>query len=204
MAALPIILFEGVEDKSFLEELLEVLGLREKFDFQKGDGAGKDGFEQILKGLVISTRKAIIIVADNDGDPTGMCKNAQKQIGNAGFTIPKKPRETVETVGLPPLSVLMIPWDNDAGCLETLCLSAKNSDYNKQLDCADALVKCAGAEGWDIAKKSKLRMRGFLSAVCKSDPNTGLRYAWNRPEKPFPLKGAAAYNQIAGYLSAFA
>lgn len=203
MPALPIILFEGVEDKSFLNELLVVIGVREKFDFQKGDGGGKDGFEQLLKGLVTVNHKAIIIVADNDGDPDVAFKNIQKQIAAAGFTVPNKPRETAVTEGLSPASVLMIPWDNDPGCLETLCLSAANQKYKTQLDCADGLVHCAGADEWDIAKKSKLRMRGFLSAVCKSDPNTGLRYAWgtenSRPGDIFPLKDVAAYNLIADY-----
>jgi len=208
MAAKPIILYEGVEDKVFLGELLKVLGLAGKFDFQERNGAGKDGFEKILKALVIPTPKAIIIVADNDGNPQDAFKNIQKQIGNAGFTVPKKPRETVATPNLSPLSVLMVPWDNDSGCLETLCLSAANPKDKNQLDCADALVKCAGANSWEIAKKAKLKMRGFLSAVCKTDPNTGLRFAWTtdggRPGDIFPLKGVAAYNQIAEHLKGFA
>ena len=207
MAALPKILFEGVEDKAFLEELLEVLGLLEKFSFQKAEGVGKDGFKQILTAFVAGSAKgnvkSIIIVADNDGDPVGAFKNVQEQIGKAGFTVPQKPRETVITAELPPLSVLIIPWDNDSGCLETLCLSAANPDYKKQLDCAEGLVKCVGTGEWDIAKKSKLRMRSFLSAVCKSDPNTGLRYAWGtengRPGNIFPLKGIATYNKIADF-----
>jgi hypothetical protein len=204
---LPIILYEGEEDKSFLLELLKSLGLNERFEFFEKCG-GKDKFKKILKGLVIPNRKAIIIVADNDGDPVESFKNIQTQIGEAGFTIPLKQRETVETANLPPLSVLMIPWDNDAGCLETLCLSAINPKYKHQLEvCAEGLAKCAGAEKWPVAKRAKLRMRGFLSAVCQSDPNTGLRYAWSTDERPgdiFPLKGVAAYNQIAEFFKNFA
>ncbi len=37
------------------------------------------------------------------------------------------------------------------------------------------------------------------NAIRARYPNTGLRYAWDRPEKPFPLKGVAAYNNIAEY-----
>jgi hypothetical protein len=203
VTSIPIILFEGAEDKSFLHALLVVSKLHEQFDFQKGEGGGKDGFERLLKGLVTVNSKTIIIVADNDGDPQGAFRNIQKQIAAAGFTVPNLPRETVVTAGLSPLSVLMLPWDNNPGCLETLCLSAANQKYKTQLDCADGLVKCAGADRWDLAKKSKLRMRGFLSAVCQSDPNTGLRYAWSkvggRPGDIFPLEDVAAYNQIADY-----
>lgn len=205
----PIILYEGAEDHAFLSELLAVLGLSKNFVFhlnKKGepDCAGKDGFGKILVGIVSGSvrHKQIIIVADNDGNPAEAFKNVQNQIGRAGFVIPQKPREIVETPNLPPLTMLMIPWDNETGCLETLCLSAANTKYSKQLACADALVKCAG-EAWDVAHKSKLRMRGFLSAICKTNPNTGLRFAWKndngRPGDIFPIKGVAAYNQIAQY-----
>lgn len=203
MPALPIILFERAEDKSFLQELLKVSGLSDKFVFHNGNGGGKDGFELVLKGLVTVNHRTIIIVADNDGDPAEAFKNIQKQISAAGFTVPGKPREMVATADLSPLSVLMIPWDNESGCLETLCLGAVNPNYNSQLACADDLVTCAGADRWDIAKQSKLKMRVFLSAVCKSDPNTGLRYAWSReggrPGDIFPLNGTAVFDQIAEY-----
>jgi hypothetical protein len=208
MPALPIILYEGAEDHAFLSQLLDAAGLQEEFVFhlnnrtKQPDCAGKDGFGRILKGLIGETHTAIIIVADNDGDPDAQFKCVQNQIGAAGFTIPKSPRDIVQTPNLPMLSVLMIPWDKDRGCLETLCLSAINEEYKHQLEvCADALVKCAGKD-WDIAKQSKLRMRGFLSAVCKSDPNTGLRYAWSRTEKPFPLD-KAAYAQIVDFFRNF-
>jgi hypothetical protein len=211
MAALPIILYEGAEDHAFFSELLNAFGLSEKFVFhlnkhKQPDCAGKDGFGKILSGLIGETHKAIIIVADNDGHPTEAFKNIQKQIGEAGFTIPQKPREKVETKNMPPLSVLMIPWDNELGCLETLCLGAANQKYKTQLDCADGLVKCAGADGWPLSKQAKLRMRGFLSAVCKLDPNTGLRYAWCTKERPgdiFPMSGVATYNQIVEYFKGF-
>jgi hypothetical protein len=120
--SVPIILFKGVEDRTFLHELLTVMNVRGNFDFQKGEGRGKDQFKLFLEALVTANRKAIIIVADNDGNPAEAFKNIQKQIGEAGFTVPTKPRELVQTAGLSPLSVLMIPWDNEAGCLETLGL----------------------------------------------------------------------------------
>ncbi len=209
----PIILYEGVEDKSFLKEMLEFLSLAGRFDFHPNCG-GKDAFERILTGLVAESsdslngqRKAVIIVGDNDGDPKGAFKNVQDQIQTAGFTVPQKPREIVTTPNLPPLCVLMIPWDNVSGCLESLCLQAANKNYSDQLKCADALVKCNRAESWDIAKQSKLRMRSFLAAVCKSDPNTGLLWAWStsngRPGDIFP-PNSAAFKQIADWFSELA
>lgn len=183
-----------------------------KFEIHPKFG-GKDVFGRILAGLVAESgnsneqRKAIIIVADNDGDPTGAFKNVQGQIQVAGFSVPQKPREIAGTPNLPPLCVLMVPWDDNPGCLESLCLQAANGKYSAQLKCADALVTCNQAEGWDIAKLSKLRMRGFLSGVCKSDPNTSLRYAWStdggRPGDIFPLN-SPAFKQTADWFSELA
>ncbi|HTX21214.1 MAG TPA: DUF3226 domain-containing protein [Candidatus Aquilonibacter sp.] len=110
--------------------MFESSSLAGKFDFHPSCG-GKDKFARILTGLVAESsaspdeqRKAIIVVADNDGDPKGAFKNVQDQIQTAGFAVPKKPREIVTTPNLPFLCVLMIPWDNDSGCLESLCLEA--------------------------------------------------------------------------------
>jgi hypothetical protein len=76
-----------------------------------------------------------------------------------------------------------------------------------QLGCADALVRCAKADGWDIAQKSKLKMRALLSCICKSNPNTGLRYAWDtdkgRPGNIFPLKNVASCKQLAAFFEGF-
>jgi len=206
MPDLPIILYEGVEDKGFLDALLEVLGIKNKFALHP-DCGGKDKFKQLLDALVIPKHAAIIIVADNDGNPNEAFKNIQKQIGDSGFSIPTKPREIAITAGLSPVSVLMLPWDGEDGCLETLCLSAANPKYAAQLACADALVKCAG-DGWPVSHKSKLRMRGFLSSICRSNPNTSLQYAWKtdngRPGDIFPLKDVAVYQKISEYFKSFA
>ena len=43
------------------------------------------------------------------------------------------------------------------------------------------------ASNWVIAKLSKLRMRCYLSAACKSDPATSLQYAWSKKEILIPL-----------------
>jgi hypothetical protein len=204
----PIVLFEGAEDKAFLQALLLAHGILGNFLFPRHDGFGKDGFQKILAGLVTVNHRAIIIVADNDGAPTTAFQNIQRQIRDAGYTSPTNPRETAQTTGLSPVSVLMIPWDDEAGCLETLCLGARNTNYEAQWDCANALVQCANAGGWEIAKREKLRMRAFLSSVCRSDPNTGLRFAWTtdggRPGNIFPFTGIDAYSRIVEYFRSFA
>jgi hypothetical protein len=204
-----LILYEGQEDKSCLKALLEARGIMQAFTFHHECG-GNTGFKKQLDGLIAGTglekRKAIIVIGDNDGNYTTSFNAIKSQIRDAGFNTPSNPRELVSTNGLPPISVLMIPWDNDPGCLETLFLSAINNQYARQLACADGLIDCVHADSWDIAKRSKLRMRGFLSAVCTADPNTGLRYAFS-PHRGTPLDifdlNHSSFNNIVTYLQTF-
>ncbi len=204
-----LILYEGVEDRAFLEILLAHSGLTDSFAFSD-NCRGKDAFGGILTGLVaargIRDRKAVIIVGDNDGNPQESFQNIRSQIESAGFNVPPNPRELTNTDNLPPISVLMLPWDDDAGCLETLLLSAVNPAYEAQLECANHHVDCNQANDWDIPKKAKLLMRAFLSGVCQVDPNTGLRFAWKEgrgtPTDMFNL-GSANFKGIIDYLHTF-
>jgi hypothetical protein len=204
-----LILYEGEEDKAFLKALLAHSGLTDSFSIHNYC-QGKEAFGAILAGLVaargIKARKAVILVVDNDGNPLESFQNIRTQIESAGFNVPASPRDLTNTDNLPAISVLMLPWDTDAGCLETLLLSAVNPAYFSQLECANCLVDCNHANNWDIPKKAKLLMRAFLSGVCRVDPNTGLRFAWKEgrgtPTNMFDL-GSANFDGILAYLRTF-
>ena len=143
-----------------------------------------------------------MLVADNDKG-AGF-ENVREEIRQANldasaddqFGVPNAPRvSSQQSQSLPPISILMLPWDAQMGCLETLCLDAANVKYSNELKCAEEFIACIGASGWEVSKKSKLKLRCFLSAVCKSEPNTGLVYAWStengRPGDIFPLDTVA-------------
>ena len=201
----PIVLCEGVEDKKFLEKLIETRHIG-GFDFHPRCG-GNTIFGETLRGLrvnrKIEERKSIIIVADNDGNPAESFIHIQQEITSAGCIIPERPRQATQQDNMPPLYVVMIPWDDDAGCLETLCLSAAEKCNPSALKCVDGLIECVGGNTWDVAKRGKLRMRCYLSSACKSDPNTSLQYAWSRPEALIPIDDSC-FNRIAEYLASLA
>jgi hypothetical protein len=159
---------------------------------------------------LLSAGPLIILVADNDNG-LGF-ENVREEISQANadataddqFGVPNAPRvSTKQSQSLPDISILMLPWDNELGCLETLCLRAVNQKYSREKQCAESLVECVLATDWEISKKSKLILRCFLSAVCKTEPNTGLIYAWStengRPGDIFPLD-SPAFKQVADYL----
>ncbi len=215
MATRPIALGEGPADETFLLKLIEARKLPsfETRSLRQGvDAHGKNGFEERLRGLKlepgIAERTAILILADNDTDPERAFVDVQNQIGNAGgYAVPVKPREIAASADeLPAVAVLMVPWDDEPGCLETICFQASTSEWPTEAKCVDQLVNCVKAESWPIDNLSKLRMRALMSSICKNNPNTGLQYAWSsqkgRPTNLIPLHHKC-FNRIADYLNTF-
>ena len=175
------------------------------FDFHKPNGTG--AFTRMLTGLRtgsdIKERKAILIVSDNDGDPDGKFEAIRAQIVEAGWNAPETPRAVAAQDGMPSIYILMLPWDDDQGCLETLCLVAATNANPAQMKCVEQLVTCVEANDLSVPMLSKLRMRCYLSSVCKTDPNTGLRYAWNRSGTLIPMNDPC-FNNLATYLRSVA
>lgn len=125
-----LILSEGKADRVFLKHLLEVRGIDHNFEFFANDkyGAGNTAFEASLKGLPVERGfenvKAILIVTDCDEEPERSFQKIQEQIKEAQFIVPEKPFEIVKTENLPVLVVVMIPFDNVCGNLESYIVRA--------------------------------------------------------------------------------
>jgi hypothetical protein len=209
----PLLLCEGEHDEKLLANLMGVRNLP-AFQIQQPGGEenyGVSGFQLRLRGLKaapgIQDRKAIIIVADNDDAPSQAFKLVRKQVKKAGgYGVPNAPRQLARSKSFPPVSVLMVPWDSDRGCVETLCYTSAAARRPELAKCVEEYIDCVGATQWPIAQLSKLRLRCLLSAACKKDPNTGLPRAWTaekgRPSDLIPLDHEC-FNQIADYLRTF-
>jgi hypothetical protein len=201
---LPVIgLCEGEEDVSFLSALIAQREIG-SFDFHEPNGTG--AFTRTLVGLKTGTeirdRKAVLIVSDNDGKPKEHFAAIQAQIKESGWNSPQHPRQGIEQPDMPPLHVLMLPWDDEEGCLETACLIAAGNRHPKEMECVKKFIACIDPEGWSVPMMAKLSIRCFLSAVCKSAPNTGIRHAWRseRKELPIPIDDPC-FDKIANYLA---
>jgi hypothetical protein len=215
-----IVLGEGLPDEKFINKLAEARGLSQFVtrNPQKGESSyGKDGFAKRLSALRIETnieeQKAVLIVADNDLNPTEAFKNVQRRIQESNkdedrkWGVPDKPRDLVASSGsLPSIAILMIPWDDEPGCLKTICFEAATQRRPEHAECIKALVECAKAESWAIGRLSKLRMRVMISSLCEKDPNTVLQWIWTEgrdcPTDIAPLSDKS-FNRMATYLSAF-
>jgi hypothetical protein len=224
-SAEPVLLCEGHTDDAFFRHLASVRGLQKPHIISreaKKPPAGEGAFSLRLKGVVAETgiqaRPSILLVADNDATPSEKFEAVVRQIREANklpevskigqFGIPNQPRTLAPSTGnLPPLAILMMPWDNKIGCLDTLCLEAAVSRRSAHAQCVEqylACVRAAEPRVWDEHKVHKMKLHCLLSGACPDDPCISLLYAWsdkrNIPADLVPLD-SPCFDQIAEYLA---
>jgi hypothetical protein len=229
----PAVIFtEGDADNAFFKELIKVhaLGVENfiirKADPKLGESPGIGSFTKRLRNIrtdstnpVIRNSRAIIIIADNDAAPDAQFDRIVNQINEANrdaddlFGIPierLKPYQGSQS--LPPIHILMLPWDKDAGCLETLCLAALNPKYaDIPLKCVEEIVKCVGANKWSVSMLAKFKVQCLLTSIFDESPYTHLLYAWDvnadkgRPADKFPVfqLNHPVFTPIAEFLKSF-
>ena len=194
-----VILCEGKGDKVFFERLIANRGLPQftviyPNDQRETAPGGRSGFPQRLKALQVesgfSNIMGILVTSDNDEDPNRSFGDIQAKLREAGgFGVPVQPSIAARSQdGFPTVVVLMLPRTGQQGNLETLCLPAIYDRWPNIKTCLDEFAMCAGVEAWPIGKASLMRLRSMIAAVCRSDPNTGLPYAWSRTEELIPLE----------------
>jgi hypothetical protein len=208
---LRLILCEGQADASFIKHLIEERKLpgfdvffpREPYT----ETGGVRGFKEMLEAFSIfhgfGTLRGMLIVSDNDDNPVNAFRSVSEAISSAeGYKAPNQPLEVVRTNAVPPLVVVMLPWKDQPGNLETLCLTSSYESYPTIRACLDQYVTCTGVNRWGLTKQSKMRMRCMLSSTCSNDPNTSLVHAWSRPEDLIPLNHPC-FDQLAEFLQTF-
>jgi hypothetical protein len=138
------IICEGLADKAFFMGLIQELKLP---NFDIPDGKGRDYFSEMLKGLRVGTQprklSAILIVSDNDEDPIRSFGEVQEQIRIAtGYPVPEKPMKVARAVGQPVVLIMMLPWIDIPGCLETLLNMVWQREREAMKICIDEFLKC--------------------------------------------------------------
>jgi hypothetical protein len=234
MAYPTVILTEGGADDKFVGQLIEQNKLGgENFHIHKPNNKNEFGgvtnFWRQIQSIRIESApftlrnaKALVIIADNDNSPQGRFNEVRKQIEKANegasqndlFGVPVKHREpTQQSSTLPPVHILMIPWENEPGCLESLCIQSANSKtYSSQISCVEAFAKCVGADEWmdadgknqNVARTAKFRVQSLLTSIC-ADPYAPLKCAWNTDKSPGDifLMDSPTHLKIVDFLRTF-
>lgn len=205
-----LLLCEGQGDEAFFRHLIterRLLQFQTTYPRKEGVPAGKDAFGDFLAGLRAAPGfeklSGILIVSDNDDDPGRSFALVQQQIRSAEkYAVPANPLEPARTDGLPTIVIMMLPWTGEPGNLETLCLPSAYEGRAEIKACLDAYCHCTGTDRWGVKRQSQMRMRSLLSAICASDPNTGLPYAWSRRESLIPLNHTC-FDRVTNFLHAF-
>jgi len=204
-----VILCEGSGDKNFFQELIKARDLPEFYVVhprEKIDHGGRRGFEQRLRGLRLQPGfdavRGIIVVSDNDHDPSASFQEVRTLIHDASYSAPNHPFAVV--AGPPAVAIMMIPAENENGQLETLCLRAISAAWPQQFHCAEQYAVCAGIQTWAVGKQERAKLRALISHICKKDPNTSLTHLWHDGRELVIPLDHDCFTPIADFLNGFA
>jgi hypothetical protein len=201
LAELPLanlIVGEGLADVAFLDALLEQRGLRAycHLGFPDGLHKGKDGFGDYLVGLRTklerqnSGTQRILVVTDSDDDPNLSFRNVCQHIRNANvlleaprhYSVPNAIRE-LSAGAAPQIAVGIMPWDNEAGCLETLLLTAADDGSHPLHDCFEAYWQCVRFDANRKNVQSKKKLTTIIAATNDKNPSCSLGMIWSNEQR---------------------
>lgn len=182
------VLCEGDGDDGFITALRKARGLP-SFDVTCVSEGG--GFEDTLKALEFAVDRGqvrkVLILADNDADPTKSFDAVKRALGRARiYPVPKRPLQ-VRNSGRVATGVVMLPGSDERGNLETLLLRSVVRAEPDLVRCAENFAACSlngGQDPWTKGQRDKMLLRSVLSARIRRDPNCSLAYVWGKEGCP--------------------
>jgi len=208
-----LLLVEGPTDAAFFRHLIRARNITDNFNVRSprdADGVHSGGNTRFGEALdafrvepTFSMVTEIIVVSDNDDDPTDALTKIQAQIKSAshGYAVPKTP--LVKTKGkVPHVTILMLPSTGVTGCLETLCLKAACNENPELAKCVAELGACTGAIGWSPSKRAKSDLRCLIASYYQRNPDESLSFLWDDIPSFIPLKDPV-FDDIAVFLERF-
>jgi hypothetical protein len=172
-----LLVCEGYEDKHFFRALIKARNLPEFRVIDTSSKVDKSGgiskFKRAINAFKAQDTRPflalsdILVVADNDTNPTQNFIQVQTQI-EAVFPgrSPDRPRHASNST--PPVTILMLPWDDERGSLETVCMGGARKATQIGLK-VDAFITDVGGEHWGEPRRGKAWLRTSL-AVRHEDP----------------------------------
>jgi hypothetical protein len=213
-----LILCEGIDDDAFLKALLIERKLPKchivytRTDRKRSGGNTKFGLK--LKALRASSErnfdviKKIMIVSDNDKNHTTSFQAICNQINEHGFG-PAPTAELEPSVAPVPITIAMLPKNQEPGCLECVCIHAarrKKKIIAGHVDTFRDLVG-GGGDDWEENRRGKMWLRSWLAVACEKDPFIPLQNVFADPKLKklnlLPLNDGA-FTPLARAISDFA
>ena len=168
-----LVICEGHSDHGVLLALSKALDIS---GAQLHVARGRGNFRSALRAARVQGYNAILIVSDNDDNPADSWNDVCTEIKNANYSVPDKPGEVVlDEKGGPSLRVLMIPWTNEKGAIESLCLPAIENLFVEQVKCVNEFCACTQIDqNWGETARSIARVEALLACTQKATPKIGL------------------------------
>jgi Protein of unknown function (DUF3226) len=201
-----LIICEGPKDQAFFRKLIEVRGLPR---FHIRAAYGYTQFASAISKFELEETKAfrglndVLIVADNNDEPSKRFANACDHIKTkfGEVATPKEPLKPSQH--RPRCTVLMIPWTDKQGTLESMLLEAARKADRGVGNHVDMFLSLLIAERWaSPTRKDKAWLRTNLAGRCENDPfiPLGRVFTEGRHEGLIPV-GDPSFDYIADLLS---
>jgi hypothetical protein len=203
-----LLLCEGPEDQAFFGRLIANRNLP---GFHIWNAGGNRNFLGALRAFEIERPRTlrqcsrILVVGDNDESPVGNFNSVREQLDKY-FGAGRSPQtKRSRTTGNPSLAILMIPWDDRHGHLESLCVEAAHWADRTIGSETDHFMARLLADRWSESRRGKAWLRSNLAARCQSDPFIPLGRSFNDAlhHRLIPTEHAS-FKQIADFLVSFA
>jgi len=213
-----VILCEGDNDHAFFESLITYHGFQ---DFQVASPktlgypeGGKSYFKTALSSFWATTGfnnvAAVLIASDNDDDRAASLADVRRALEDADkddFSTPPRrfavPNQPLQKAGTSPIVVvMMLPWTDELGNLETMCFEAASRAQPAKRQCVDAFSACTGAVRWRMSRRSKMQIRTIIAGSHEDNPDMGLTFVWKRRPDMIPLNDHV-FNRVSDFLRNF-
>jgi hypothetical protein len=202
-----LIVCEGVSDQAVIEALLRVHNIG---GIQVEIGKGVGNFSVLLKTARDLKFNWVLLIADEDevDEKEVQFHKIQVELKKAGYQIPQNRREQVAPQktahGMNPgVEILMVPWDKEKGCIETVCLPAFKELYPDQYKCVETYSECAHTNGWTTSRRSEMMVHCLLGGTQEKTPRIALQHFAKSEDCPINFKHDC-FMKIVGYLQLFA
>jgi hypothetical protein len=208
------ILCEGIDDKAFLEALIEDRHLpefqvRHSAECNKTQTGGNTGFRPAVKGMEalsgFDQLRALLIVADNDVLGQSF-HDTQTAFTANGYIAPPTPGEIGNMKGKA-VAIFMVPSADTVGDLESLSLPAIYQKWPRAKRCVPLFLKCTGAIACTGKPKwpkrssiSKAYARAAAVGFNEDDPYMGIGYLFKHHQLSPQHE---CFNEIANFLANF-
>lgn len=167
-----LLLVEGKDEVLLVRALLRHRELGE--DPQIMDVGGAKNFRTRIKAIPKTPGyfkvKSIGIMRDAEDSKEATFQSIRDALNAAGIPAPQQCNQSV--MGPPAVFILIIPPDEEAGMLETLCMKSVATD--PATPCVDQLFQCVSGQGLTLPKNiHKARTHAFLATRKEPDKRLG-------------------------------